>query len=61
MTADDNNISGFTCFTCGKIFQTEEEFKNRHKRKVKSELILTNEEISKDSSKNTNSIDLLSL
>lgn len=34
MTADDINISGYTCNTCGKIFETEEEFKNRHKKKV---------------------------
>ena len=61
MTADDNNISGFTCSTCGKIFQTEEEFKNRHKRKVKSELILPNDKMSKESFKNTDSIDLSSL
>jgi len=27
------NITGFTCQTCGKIFETEEEFKNRHKKK----------------------------
>jgi len=28
-------ITGFTCSTCGKIFETEEEFKNRHKKKNK--------------------------
>ena len=31
---NDINISGYTCNTCGKIFETEEEFKNRHKKKV---------------------------
>lgn len=29
-------ISGFTCQTCGKIFETEEEFKNRHNKKYKN-------------------------
>jgi hypothetical protein len=25
--------TGYTCNTCGKIFETEEEFLNRHKEK----------------------------
>ena len=25
-------ITGFTCNTCGRVFQTEEEFINRHKK-----------------------------
>ena len=29
------NVTGFTCSTCGKVFETEEEFKDRHKKKVK--------------------------
>jgi DNA-directed RNA polymerase subunit RPC12/RpoP len=28
-------LSGYTCQTCGKIFETEEEFDNRHKKKNK--------------------------
>lgn len=28
-------ISGYTCQTCGKMFDTEIEFKNRHKKKKK--------------------------
>ena len=27
------NTTGFTCQTCGKIFETKEEFDNRHKKK----------------------------
>lgn len=30
-------ISGFTCPTCLKVFNTEEEFKNRHKKKNKKD------------------------
>jgi hypothetical protein len=26
------NNTGFTCNTCGKVFETEEEFLNRHKK-----------------------------
>lgn len=29
------NITGYTCQTCGKIFLTKEEFDNRHKKKKK--------------------------
>ena len=29
-------ISGYTCPTCQKVFKTEEEFKNRHKKKKKN-------------------------
>lgn len=36
MDNEDNVLTGFTCTTCGKIFETEEEFKNRHKKKNKS-------------------------
>jgi hypothetical protein len=25
-----DNLSGFTCETCGKVFESEEEFENRH-------------------------------
>ena len=28
-------ITGYTCTNCGKVFETEKEFKNRHKKKVK--------------------------
>ena len=28
--------TGYTCNTCGKIFESEEEFKNRHKKKYKN-------------------------
>jgi DNA-directed RNA polymerase subunit RPC12/RpoP len=27
------NITGYTCTTCGKVFETKEEFDNRHKKK----------------------------
>ena len=30
-------ITGFTCNACGKVFETEEEFKNRHKKKTNKE------------------------
>jgi len=30
-------ISGFTCNICGKVFNTEEEFINRHNKKTKIE------------------------
>jgi uncharacterized C2H2 Zn-finger protein len=30
-------ISGYTCNRCGKIFDTEEEFLNRHNKKKKVE------------------------
>ena len=33
---EEINLTGFTCSTCGKIFETEEEFKNRHKKKYKT-------------------------
>lgn len=26
------NNTGFTCNSCGKVFETEEEFENRHKK-----------------------------
>lgn len=26
------NKTGFTCNTCGKVFETEEEFLNRHNK-----------------------------
>jgi len=29
------SISGYTCNLCGKVFESEEEFKNRHKKKSK--------------------------
>ena len=28
-------LTGFTCQTCGKVFENEEEFKNRHKKRKK--------------------------
>lgn len=28
------NNTGFTCNTCGKVFDTEEEFLNRHKKNI---------------------------
>lgn len=31
------NTTGFTCNTCGKVFETEEEFLNRHKKNKKIE------------------------
>jgi hypothetical protein len=31
------NNTGFTCNTCGKVFETEEEFLNRHNNKKNSE------------------------
>lgn len=27
------NNTGYTCHTCGKIFETKEDFDNRHKKK----------------------------
>jgi len=30
------NNTGYTCNTCGKIFQTEEEFLNRHNKNKKN-------------------------
>lgn len=30
-------ITGFTCTTCGKVFETKEEFENRHKKKTKKQ------------------------
>ena len=27
------NVSGYTCNACGRIFETEEEFVNRHNKK----------------------------
>jgi hypothetical protein len=30
------NLTGYTCQTCGKIFETKEEFDNRHKKKKKN-------------------------
>lgn len=29
------NNTGYTCNTCGKVFETEEEFLNRHKKNKK--------------------------
>jgi uncharacterized C2H2 Zn-finger protein len=29
------NSTGFTCNTCGKVFETEEEFINRHNKNKK--------------------------
>lgn len=34
---ENENITGYTCPTCLKIFETEEEFKNRHKKKKKKD------------------------
>lgn len=31
--------SGYTCNTCGKIFETEEEFLNRHNQKYTKPII----------------------
>jgi len=31
---EDNTLSGYTCPTCQKIFETKEEFDNRHKKKL---------------------------
>jgi DNA-directed RNA polymerase subunit RPC12/RpoP len=31
-----NNLKGYTCQTCGKIFETKEEFDNRHKKNKKN-------------------------
>jgi hypothetical protein len=31
------NNTGFTCNTCGKVFETEEEFLNRHKKNNKKD------------------------
>lgn len=36
---NNNLMTGFTCNTCGKIFETEEEFRNRHKKKSKKDKI----------------------
>jgi DNA-directed RNA polymerase subunit M/transcription elongation factor TFIIS len=30
------NKTGFTCNTCGKVFETEEEFLNRHNKNKKN-------------------------
>jgi DNA-directed RNA polymerase subunit RPC12/RpoP len=30
---ENENITGYTCTTCGKVFETKEEFDNRHKKK----------------------------
>jgi uncharacterized OB-fold protein len=30
----NEEITGFTCNKCGKVFQTEEEFLNRHNKKI---------------------------
>ena len=32
---EEIKFSGYTCQTCGKVFESEEEFKDRHKKKVK--------------------------
>ena len=34
----NENITGFTCNKCGKIFQTEEEFLNRHNKKTEKNI-----------------------
>jgi hypothetical protein len=31
------NNTGFTCNTCGKVFETEEEFLNRHNKNMKKD------------------------
>ena len=33
---EEIKITGFTCQACGKVFETEEEFKNRHNKKYKN-------------------------
>jgi hypothetical protein len=32
-----DNQTGFTCNTCGKVFETEEEFLNRHNKKSQNQ------------------------
>lgn len=33
---EENNLSGYTCPTCQKVFLTKEEFDDRHKKKNQS-------------------------
>jgi hypothetical protein len=41
--------TGFTCNTCGKVFETEEEFLNRHKKTTKKDSQnQTNENLKKE-------------
>lgn len=35
---ENNNLSGYTCPTCQKVFETKEEFDNRHKKKKKENI-----------------------